>query len=506
MHEKKGKVWLVGAGPGDAGLFTIKGNAVLQQADVIVYDKLVGDGVLALMPESAEKIFVGKVAGNHAVPQEEINRILLREAKKGKRVVRLKGGDPFVFGRGGEELELLVAEDIPFEIVPGITSAVSVPAYNGIPVTHRDFVSSLHIITGHTKKSDAAEVNYKALVCLEGTLVFLMGVSAMPSILKGLLDAGMDKNMPAAILERGTRAHQRRVVGTISDLTEEAAKAEIKTPAIIIVGKVCSLAEQFHWAEDRPLGGLKIAVTRPQNRNSYLADKLAYLGAEVVLIPSIKTIEIEDNSGFVREIDRINDYKWIVFTSPEGVEIFFKKLTKVGMDIRGLGSIKFAAIGSATKAAIQKRNVMVELMPDIYSGFELGKLLAEKIMQEDKQGQETKVLIPRAKIGTDEVTKPLEEKNILYYDLPLYDTITAENFELDEEVDYVTFTSASTVSGFVELSKLDNFSGIKALCIGEKTAEEAAKYGMNIILSKTATMDSMIDCLLELKNSNKKSV
>jgi len=310
QNEIKGKVWLVGAGPGDAGLFTLKGKKVLEQAEVVVYDKLVGQGILSMIPKQAELIFVGKVSGNHAVPQHEINKILLREALKGRKVVRLKGGDPFVFGRGGEELELLCKNNIPFEIVPGITSAVSVPAYNGIPVTHRDFVSSLHIITGHTKKKEEAEIDYEALVKLGGTFVFLMGVSAMPAICRGLLEAGIEPDMPAAILERGTTAHQKRVVSDVTNLPKDAKKAGIKTPAIIVVGKVCALEKEFHWAEDRPLGGLKIAVTRPKDRNSSLADKLSMLGAEIVLMPTIETKELENNKLLEEAINDIRRFDY----------------------------------------------------------------------------------------------------------------------------------------------------------------------------------------------------
>ncbi|MEG0157501.1 MAG: uroporphyrinogen-III C-methyltransferase, partial [Anaerovoracaceae bacterium] len=233
--NNKGKVWLVGAGPGDGNLFTLKGKSVLDQADVVVYDKLVGQGVMAMVPDRARQIYVGKKAGYHQVPQEKINEILLEEALKGNKVVRLKGGDPFVFGRGGEELELLVRHEIPFEIVPGITSAVAVPAYNGIPVTHRDYCSSVHIITGHTKKEERAEIDFEALTRLEGTLIFLMGVASMEHICTQLMAAGMDKDMPAAVLENGTLSHQRRVVSTIEHLKEDAEKAKIGTPAIIVV-------------------------------------------------------------------------------------------------------------------------------------------------------------------------------------------------------------------------------------------------------------------------------
>ncbi|WP_243158094.1 uroporphyrinogen-III C-methyltransferase [Aminipila terrae] len=510
---KNGKVWLVGAGPGDAGLFTIKGKKVLDQADVVVYDKLVGQGVLGMIPDQAELIFVGKVSGNHAVPQHEINQILLREALKGKRVVRLKGGDPFVFGRGGEELELLCKNGIPFEIVPGITSAVSVPAYNGIPVTHRDFVSSLHIITGHTKKKEEAEIDYHSLVKLGGTFVFLMGISAMPKICQGLLEAGIEPDMPAAVLERGTSAHQRRVVSDVTNLTKDAEKAGIKTPAIIVVGKVCALEKEFHWAEDRPLGGLKIAITRPKDRDSSLADKLSMLGAEIMLMPAIETKEIKNNKPLEDAIHDIRRFDYIAFTSPVGVTAFFNKLREMKKDIRDLGSIRFAAIGTATRDAIEKMGILVDLMPAVYSGRALGELIAARSAElGSKIGRKPEILIPRARIGTDEVTTPLEEASIKFTDVAVYDTFEAESNEkaesgnshgtliefASEEADYVAFTSASTVRGFAASCGLSNFSDVKAVCIGEKTAEEARKYGMEIHISKEATIDSIVECFLGL--------
>lgn len=490
---KKGKVWLVGAGPSDVGMFTIKGKYVLENADVVVYDKLVGQGVLGLIPDSANAIFVGKVAGNHAVPQARINEILAEEAEKGKNVVRLKGGDPFVFGRGGEELELLVKKDIPFEIVPGITTAVSVPAYNGIPVTHRDFTSSFHIITGHTKKNGEADIDFESLVKLNGTLIFLMGVASMPKICKGLIDAGMDENMPAAMLERGTRAAQRRVVSTVAKLPEESKKANIVTPAIFMIGKVCSLANEFAWAEDRPLGGKKIAVTRPKDRSSKLAEKLRFLGAEVLLLPSIKTEPIENNRELDIELERIKEYQWLAFTSPYGVKVFMNELKARKMDVRNLLGIKIAVIGSGTKKAFENFGIFTDLMPEIYNGHELGKILAETVKNE-------KVLIPRAKIGTDEVIKPLIDAKIDFVDLPIYDTIDVSNDSInkyDDTVDVVAFTSASTVKAFVLNNSDLDLTKVNALCIGEQTAEIAKEYNMNISIAEKATISSMIDKLVE---------
>lgn len=486
----KGKVWLVGAGPSDQELLTLKAARLIKEADVIVYDKLVGDGILSTIPTNTKTINVGKVAGNHPVPQHEINQILLKEALDGKKVVRLKGGDPFVFGRGGEELELLVENQIPFEIVPGITSAVSVPAYNGIPVTHRDFTSSFHVITGHTKSEDEANVDYESLVKLDGTLIFLMGIGSMSKICNGLIDAGMAKDMPAAVLEKGTTSHQRRVVSTVEKLYEDSQKAKIKTQAIIIVGKVCSLAEEFAWAEKRPLAGLKIAVTRPRDRASKLADQLVRKGAEVVLMPAIKTVKIPT------VLDDLNKFTWLGFTSPAGVEIFFEILKDNKIDIRSLLGIKIAAIGSGTAKAVEKLGMKVDVIPEKYNGEAMGKLLAETLTKDDK------ILIARAKIGTSEVIKPLEEKGIEFVDLSIYDTLYEEENNVvafDETIDLVTFTSASTVKSFVANNKNLDFAKVKALCIGEQTAEEASKHNMQVQISEKATIASMVEYLVNNK-------
>ena len=500
--SKTGKVWLVGAGPSDPGLFTIKGKNVLEAAEVVVYDKLVGQGILAMMPEDAELINVGKTAGKHPVPQDQINEILLKKALEGKRVVRLKGGDPFVFGRGGEELELLLEHDIEFEIVPGITSAVSVPMYAGIPVTHRDFASSFHVITGHRKKGakEASMPDFARLASLEGTLVFLMGISNMETITKGLIQGGMDENTPAAVLERGTTAHQRRVVSTVGHLCEDSAKAKIKTPAIIVVGKVCALADKFAWAEKRPLAGMKIAVTRPKDRVSKMAEKIQEKGGEVVFLPAIKTIPVEDLSKLENSLDRISEFEIMAFTSPYGVKVFFEDMIKLKRDLRSLGNIKIAAIGSATKKAIEDRGILVDYMPEVYSGEALGNLMAKVLENgaeciEKKENKEKKVLLPRSAQGTDQVTRPLDRSGIQYEDVAIY-TTERETRDLaygyDDDVDCVAFTSASTVRGFATNHQDLDFTQVKAVCIGQQTAEAAAKYGMEIYIADEATLDSML--------------
>ncbi|MGI6031660.1 MAG: uroporphyrinogen-III C-methyltransferase [Eubacteriales bacterium] len=493
-----GKVILVGAGPGDAGLFTLKGKEVLERADVVVYDSLVGPGVLGLMPDGAEKIDVGKRAGNHPVPQPQINQILLDKALEGKLVVRLKGGDPFLFGRGGEELELLRQHDVPFEVVSGVTSALSVPAYNGIPVTHRDFVSSLHIITGHTRKQPGASIDYEALVRLKGTLVFLMGISAMEGIMQGLMQAGMPADMPAAVLERGTTAHQRRVVSTVEHLWRDSQQADIKTPAIIVVGEVCRLAEEFHWAEDRPLGGKKIVVTRPKDRAGRLSSRLRTLGAEVVELPAIRTCPVENNDALMQALAQPDRYDVIALTSPAGVTYFFDALRRSRMDIRSLAGIRFAAIGSATREAIEQRGIQVEIMPSTYSAQYLAQAIAEALPQGGR------VLLPRARMGTESLTEGLAQRGISYDDIPLYDTEYRVNEGLDAgaqaaEADYIAFTSASTVKGFAACTQGADYTAMTAVCIGEQTAAEARKLGMKIKVARQATMDSMIECMLEIK-------
>lgn len=368
-----GKVWLVGAGPGDVGLFTLKGKQVLEQAEVVVYDSLVGDGVLAMVPAGARLINVGKRAGHHLMKQEMINQVLLEEAQKGYRVVRLKGGDPFLFGRGGEELELLSEHGIPYEVVPGVTSCIAVPAYNGIPVTHRDYCSSVHVITGHKKAGQSYNIDFEALVRTGGTLVFLMGVTALEDICSNLIKAGMSPSVPAAILQQGTTAGQKRIVATVGTLKEEVDRQGILTPAIIVVGGVCEVADRFEWYEKLPLAGCKIVVTRPKELISQMADRLRKQGAEVLELPAIALSPVEDDRKIRECLEQLEKYQWIAFTSPSGVKIFFEFLKKNGKDIRALGRAKIAAIGKGTKRELEARGMYPDLMPEVFDGASLGK-------------------------------------------------------------------------------------------------------------------------------------
>ncbi|MCQ2510824.1 MAG: uroporphyrinogen-III C-methyltransferase [Lachnospiraceae bacterium] len=497
-----GKVWLVGAGPGDCGLFTLKGYQTLQQADVVVYDSLVGAGVLTMIPDTARTIDVGKRASNHTLPQHETNKVLLREALAGNKVVRLKGGDPFLFGRGGEELELLAENNVPYEIIPGVTSPISVPAYNGIPVTHRDYTSSLHIITGHKKAGEEYNINFKALVDTEGTLVFLMGVSALGDICRALVENGMDPAMPAAILQQGTTAGQKRIVATVSTLEEEVKRQGIETPAIIVVGKVCALADQFYWYEKLPLMGCKVLVTRPRELQSTMSSKLRVQGAEVVELPAIATAAIEDNTALKEAFGKLDEYQWIAFTSPTGVRIFFEQMLACGIDNRKLANVKFAVIGSGTAKALKERGFLADLMPEVYDGEALGKLLAETASKDEK------ILLPRAAIGNREVVDALAGFQV--DDIATYDT-TYQTQEFVDEVKLfeegkmtcAVFTSASTVKGFVEATKGLDYTKVTAACIGKQTKAAADAYGMQTWMAKKATIDSVVELVEEIHRSKK---
>lgn len=506
----KGKVWLVGAGPGDAGLFTLRGREVLANAEVVVYDALVGQGVLGMIPDSAELIFAGKRSGNHFLRQEETNRVLLEQAQRGKRVVRLKGGDPFVFGRGGEELELLAENGIPFEIVPGVTSAFAVPAYNGIPVTHRDYCSSVHIVTGHRRGDRGYDIDFEALVRAGGTLVFLMGIAALGDICEGLLAAGMAPDVPAAVLERGTTAAQRRIGATLGTLEATCAQTTVHTPAIIVVGPVCGLADGFSWYEKRPLAGVKVLVTRPRERISGMAGLLRQRGAEVLELPAIRTEPVSDLAPVRAAIERLarGGYDWIVFTSPSGVDIFLDQLFESG-DIRALAGAKLAAIGQGTQKALRKFGLKADFVPSVYDGRTLGAELAKVC------APGSRILIPRAAIGNRELIDELSRRDDLEIaDVATYDTVYESSRVIDEraaiesgDIDFAVFTSASTVRGFVESARGADFTKVRAVCIGEQTAATAREHGMQIWISERATLESLVqrveEAAVELQAADK---
>ena len=490
-----GSVILVGAGPGDPGLLTQKGRQAIENAQVVVYDRLVSPAILSLIPKDAEKINVGKESSNHLVPQEEINRILLRKAQEDKRVVRLKGGDPFLFGRGGEELELLEAAGIPFQVVPGVTSALSVPAYAGIPVTHRDFCSSVHIITGHARAGAELHIDFEALRRTGGTLVFLMSVSSLPRICRGLLDAGMAPDMPAAVVERGTLPRQRKLVSTLEKLPSEAEKAGVKSPAIIVVGKVCALSSRFDWFDGLPMKGKTVVVTRPEDRSGTLTQRLRELGAEVVDYPCIRTVAREENPELEEAMENLSRYRCLVFTSPAGPEIFFRRLRAAGRDARALSGLTLAAIGPKTAKAMERFGVTADLVPETYDSDHLAKAL---------EAVEGPVLLCRASRGSTALPEMLERKGIPFADVPVYDTVYTSpdpqkvDALLGEKL-LVTFTSASTVRGFVESLPGRDLKNVIGCCIGKQTEAEAKKYGLTTVVSQEATMESLMETIKEVR-------
>lgn len=488
-----GKVTLIGAGPGDLGLLTLKGYEALKNAQVVIYDRLVGEDILNLIPKSAEKIDAGKESSNHKIPQEKMNKLILEKAKEGKDVVRLKGGDCFLFGRGGEELELLAEYNIDFQVVPGITSALSVPAYAGIPVTHRDFVSSVHIFTGHQKKNEELKINFKSCVECGGTLVFLMGVANIENIMTGLMANGMSGNMPCGVIEQGTNPTQRKIIGTVATIKYLCDIENIKSPSVIIVGEVCTLSERFDWFDRLSLKGINIVVTRPKERAGTLSDKLKALGANVIEYSCIETISLMDNEMTTKVIDKIKDYDIVAFTSPAGVKIVFESLRKLKIDARIFANKKIAVIGSATGKELEGYGLFPDYMPTTYDGKNLGKIMAAN-------SENKKVLLLRAKEASSEITRELENADIYYEDVPVYYTKYRENTDLklaekieSGEIDYVTFTSASTVKAFTSTIKCEY--KFKGLCIGEKTNCEAIKYGIETVVSPKATIDDMIDTL-----------
>ena len=495
---------------GDAGLLTVRTAHLMRQADVIVYDALISAEILSLIPPDTRTIYVGKRSDHHLVPQEEINQILVREAELGNHVLRLKGGDPFVFGRGGEEAQTLRNAGIDFEIVPGVTSGVAVPAYAGIPVTHRDYTSSFHVITGHTRKGGLTRIDYKALVRLGGTLIFLMGVTALPEICTKLREAGMPGETPAAVIQDGTLACQKSVRSDLIHLPEHVLEEKIKAPAIIVVGQVCALGDECSWMKKRPLGGRQILVTRPEERNRSFAESLRSLGAQVIGLPAIRTKELkkeEDRERIRKAISRISKRAeagtaWIVFTSAcRSGRIFFLSENRTDRCAESLEG-QICRDRYRNRESIGEKGILPDLIPDVYEARELGNTLAKKVTRGDL------VAAFRAREASEELFPPIREQGADCLDIPVYETFAGVTPAWVErilgtvlkggKIDAVTFTSASTVRGFVNM--MDgrmNLKHVRALCIGRKTEEEARSFGMWTITSQEATVESMIETLLE---------
>ena len=497
----KGKVYLVGAGPGDYKLMTLKGLECIRKSDVIVYDRLANINYLKEAKEDCEFINVGKASSNHLLPQGDINRLIADKALEGKIVTRLKGGDPYVFGRGGEEAEILRNENIDFEVVPGITSAIGGLCYAGIPITHRDHASSFHVITGHPRNDgkETKEIDWKALAHVKGTLVFLMGIANLKHISENLIKEGKDKNTPVAFISWATRYNQRVVTATLESAYEVAIKENIKPPTLIVVGTVVNLREKLNFFEEKPLFGKNILVTRSRTQSSTLVEKISDLGGNPIEIPTIKIEKIENNLELEEEINNLKDYSYIIFSSKNAVDIFFDKLNKMGYDSRALYNIKICAVGAETARHIKTRGINPDIVPKKYIAEELYEELKDIIEENDK------ILIPRAKNARDFLVKNLSEKcfvkEVLTYESVIDYSKKDELLDImeNENVDYITFASSSTVKNFMTLigeGNINKLKSIKIISIGDITSKTIEEYGLKVYKqSETATIASMIDAI-----------
>ena len=498
-----GMVYLVGAGPGDYRLISMKAVDCLKMADVVVYDRLADDRILRWAPEDAEYIYVGKASSNHTMKQEDINQLLVDKAKEGKCVVRLKGGDPFVFGRGGEEGLLLRENNLPFEIVPGITSAISVPAYAGIPVTHRAVATSFAVVTGHEDPTKGkSNMRWEHLATGVDTLVFLMGVANLPHITSKLIENGRSADTPAAVIRWGTKPEQRTLITTVGKAAEDVAKNGIKPPAIFIVGEVVKLRDSLQWFDNlsqRPLFGKRILVTRARSQASKLTAKLENLGAEVMETPAIALADpADDYAALDKAIGHVADYHWLIFTSANGVERFFARLFKSGKDARALGYAKIAAIGSATAEKLKQYGLVADVIPQEYRAEGVVEALKGKLPPH------AKILIPRAEEAREVLPDTLREMGAEVEVAPAYRTVCGQvdgealAAELKEgRIDMVTFTSSSTVKNLVNIiGSAEVLKGVKTACIGPVTADTAKSLGIEPdIIAKEYTIDGLVEAI-----------
>jgi uroporphyrinogen-III synthase (EC 4.2.1.75)/uroporphyrinogen-III C-methyltransferase (EC 2.1.1.107) len=498
----KGFVYLVGAGPGDPKLITVKGSECIAKAEVLVYDRLASRRLLSLAKEDCELIYVGKSPDRHTLRQEEINQVLVQKGKEGKIVTRLKGGDPFVFGRGGEEALALIDAGIPFEIVPGVTSAIAVPAYAGIPVTHRELTSSFTVITGHEDPAkNSSAIDWEHLGPVDGTLVFLMGMENLELIAQKLIENGKNPETPVGIIQWGTRSEQRTLVGKLHNIAQLVKEQGFTNPSIIIVGQVVSLREKLKWFEQRPLFGKRIIVTRARHQASVLSQVIEDLGGEAWEFPAIEIAPPTQPERLTKVIKELKRFQWLVFTSVNGVEAFFKELGKQGRDIRDLRGMELVAIGPVTRAALENKNLRVAYVPEEYRAEKIIEGLASRILP--GQG----VLIARAEEARDILPESLKALGADVWDVPAYKTVLggANREELkrllgEKAVDAVTFTSSSTVRNFMQLldSDISLLDNVKVFSIGPITSATARELGLTVHKEAVQyTIDGLVEALVE---------
>jgi uroporphyrinogen III methyltransferase/synthase len=511
QSQPKGVVFLVGAGPGDPGLLTLRGADLLAAADLVVYDALVNPRLLSHAPE-AEKIYVGKRASSHSMTQDQINTLLVEHGKAGKNVVRLKGGDPFVFGRGGEECEALAAAGVRFEVVPGITAAIAAPAYAGIPVTHREFNSSFTFLTGHEKEEEyrdseartrapgaGSDIDWASIAKLP-CVAFYMGVKSLPRICAKLIEHGLSPGTPAATIQSGTTSRQKTVVATVADLPAKIAEAGIKPPAMTIIGKVVSLRQTMNWFETRPLFGQTIIVTRARDQASELTTKLEALGATVLEAPSIELVSVDDTAPLLAALQQSHD--WIIFTSVNGVRFAKQRLFELGLDVRVFGHAKLAAIGEPTAAAIREQlGLKVDLVPKRF----VAEALAEDLLAQFPVAGKSFLLL-RADIARPLLKERLQEagaRQVL--DIPIYETRPLGEYPPEilaalerGEVNWITFTSSSTVKNFLAAAPGIQTDRIKLASIGPITSSTMVANGLQPTAeARKFTIDGLIAALLD---------
>ncbi|MGD8990375.1 MAG: uroporphyrinogen-III C-methyltransferase [Desulfobacterales bacterium] len=500
----KAKVYLVGAGPGDPGLITVKGKECIKKADVIIYDYLASPALLKDAAKSAEVIYVGKKGGDHTLSQDEINSLLVDKARSGGIITRLKGGDPFIFGRGGEEAEALIKAGIPFEVVPGVTSAIAAAAYAGIPLTHRGLTSTLAFVTGHEDPTkEETSINWSSLASGIGTLVFFMGVKNLRDITERLLAHGKSTDTPVALIRWGTTPRQKTVTGTLATIADKARSAGLKAPAIIVIGDVVDLRQSLKWFEDRQLLGKRIVVTRARRQASDLVNLLTDLGAECLEYPTIEIIPPQNTRPLKQAVANLSAYDWIVFTSVNAIGFFFEHLFAAGKDARALGHLKTAAIGPATAARLLEFGVTSDIVPETYR--------AESVVAAFKKEKlnNKKILLPRAREARPILPQELNKMGAKVDEIPVYETLKAvENIAdlvqqlKDKRVDMITFTSSSTVKNFKALLPVKDFAvliqDVTIASIGPITSNTAIELGFDVhITAESYTIPGLVDAILK---------
>jgi uroporphyrinogen III methyltransferase/synthase len=502
--KAKGIVYLVGAGPGDPGLLTLRGAELLARADVVVYDALLNTELLRLAPKTAEIVYGGKRAKDHALPQNELNQLLVAKAREGKTVVRLKGGDPYVFGRGGEEAAELAAAKIPFEVVPGVSSVSAVPNYAGIPLTHRDYCSSYTVVTGHDDPEKyGAGVDWPQMAKIPGTKVILMGVARIGELAEKLRENGVAAETPVAMVRWGTTGRQETIEGTLATIAGIVEKTGFKPPAVTIIGDVVKLRGTLNWYETRPLFGQRVVVTRTREQASQLSQQLRELSAEVLEIPTIRIAPTERKADLADALLELNSYDWLVFTSPNGVTMFFESFFKAFEDLRDIGGVRIAAVGPATAAKLKELHLKVDLMPEEYVALKIAAAFAAHETIEN-----LKILLMRAEVATPELPAALEAMGAIVDDVACYRTVPetedvngAAARLREDGADWITFTSSSTVENFHARfglpALLEKFPNLQIASIGPETTKTLAALGVKpAVEAKPHTIEGLVKAVV----------